>query len=351
MSTLLNMKHENVIQLNNNTVFQKITKFLDRRAVDSENTREAYETDLRQFFKLTRGKELEHLILSDLQDFTLSDIEEYQTYLNKTLGFKGKTVNRKISAIRKMFARLKIDKLDVDLDAFEVDKLSEHDTETTAYINWEEACGMMKMANDLHEKGYKHNEFRHKWSTIAVLIETAVVTSFRLDSLITLTKDDFSFRNGVNVITVIGKGQKKDEKAIKESLFNRIMELQKQHGDEKIFPISDSTALRCVKTLAQETGLSDRNVTNHSLKKCGISAVYEITGGDILAVAKQGAHTSFATSQGYCDALGNDISKSPNLLIGEDLDLSSLENATKEEILRAIKKCGIGIQSQILKNI
>ena len=351
MSTLLNRKEEeNVIQLHSNIVFQKITKFLNRRSVDSENTKEAYESDLRQFFRLTRGKELEHLSPKDLQDFTLSDIEDYQTYLNKTLDFKGKTVNRKISAIRKMFEKLKIDKLDVDLDAFEVDKLSEHDSETYAYVNWEEASNMMSYANDIHAKGYKHNEFRHKWSIIAVLIETAVVTSFRLDSLITLTKDNFSFRNGVNVITVIGKGKKKDEKAIKESLFNKIMELQKQHGDEKIFPISDSTALRCIKSLAQETGLTG-NVTVHSLKKCGISAVYEITGGDILAVAKQGAHSSFATSQGYCNALGDDISKSPNLLIGEKLDLSLLENATKEELLRAIMKCGIGMQSQILKHI
>lgn len=349
MSTLLH-KQQKVTEIYSNEIFSKIMKFLNRRAIDSENTKEAYETDLRQFFRITRdGKELEHLTVDDLQ-YTLSDIEEYQTYLNVNLNMMGKTVNRKISAIRKMMTRLSIDKIPVDLDAFQVEKLPEHDSETYDYISWSEASAMTNEAMKLHEQGYK-NGFKHKWSTIAIMIETSVVTSFRLDSILKLTKDNFGFQDGVHIIKVVGKGKKIDKKAIKESLYNKIIQLQQEHGQDNLFPISDSTALRCIKELAEKIGVNDRNVTVHSLKKCGLSEVYEITGGDFMAVAKQGSHKSFATSQAHYVALSEDMSKAPNLLIGEQLDLSKLNNASKEEILEAIRKCGLGIQAKILKEL
>ena len=74
------MNTQKVVQLYDNKLYDDIMIFLNEMGVESEHTRKAYETDLRQFFKLIKGKELEHLTLEEVQ-LRKNEVEKFKQIL------------------------------------------------------------------------------------------------------------------------------------------------------------------------------------------------------------------------------------------------------------------------------
>jgi site-specific recombinase XerD len=323
---------QSVVRLTQESVYSVIQTFLRRKKLDSVKTAEEYEKDIRQFFMYMRGKNIEHLTESDLVVRNI-DVLSYQSYLKDR--YSGKTVNRKISSIRSLYKMLAANDYEVRAEWFLVKTVDESDSQSYGMLVWEEVSQMMELA-----KGLKQGEMK------SLLIELAVVTGFRLKSLLSLAWNSFSIKDGVHVITVVGKGKTKDEKAIQDDLYERL----KLHcGNEKLFTFSERTARYTIEKLVDMMGLDKkRRICFHSLKKASLYEAYLKSRGDILTVAKHGSHSSFATTQKYYLQFKQNYSQMISLAIGQDIDLSVLEQLDKEQLLKIIKNSSRGTQLELL---
>lgn len=332
-----------------------ITTFLNRHKHDSKDTAKCYKTDIVQFFQIMTGKELSILTEDDLH-FKLADLEEYQLTLAET-NYSNTSVNRKINSIRSLFRYLKANGFKIDLSGFEAVKALDDDTEHYGTFNLDEIGKMVDFALT-EEKGEDK----------ALLIQVAFLTSFRQKELLTLTWDKIQKIDGVWVVSVKAKGNKWCHMPIPDDLYDNLCALRDSNGDKyniidsngniyidnKVFHLQTKTVVSMMQRYIKKLNLdpeNNRKLCFHSIKKAGIREVYIITNGDILAVAQQGHHSSFATTLKYYLELQRDYSKMANLKIGQQADLSVLDNLSQEDFIRIIHKCSRETQFEIINKI
>lgn len=329
-------------------VYSFIRCFLEKKALNSPKTASDYETDIRQFFMLVKGKNLEMLTESDLV-LTTEDVEKFQIKLsrnkdikiNKGKPYASASIARKISAVKKLYNRLEANDYKVKEAWFNVDKVK-GEQKSYGVLSWEQVIDMIDIVRK-EEKG----------DIKAVLLETAVITCFREQSLLNLTWDNIEKIDGVWVLCAeeeaIGKGKKISKKPINDDLYQRIMDLR-YHGSNNIFSLSKKTVVVMMQRLRKQMGLDD-TVTFHSLKKCGINEAYELSGGDIMAVAEQGDHESFGTTMKHYMNKKKKFSEMIGLKIGQKVDISPIEELSKEELIKIIKKSSRSVQIELLNSI
>ncbi|MGG3045809.1 tyrosine-type recombinase/integrase [Bacillus anthracis] len=331
----------------NERITKSIETFLEGKGLKSANTKTTYTKSISQFFEDTRGKKLDELVMSDLV-FTFEEVQNYQISLTKVMKdkegkvrkYKNKTINGKIDAVRSLYKYLMSNDYPVKRAWFDIDNLTEFDSDSYSVITWEVAEQFINAV-----KGHKDGEVK------SLLIELAVVTSYRLDSMLEMTWDCFGEKNGVKCVKVLGKGQKWDEKPIKKELFERFMELKKQSNSDKVFPsnLYARAVTRMMDKLKKELGIVDKNLTFHSFKKCGMYEVNVITGGDIKEIQRQGNHSSELTPLKFYMEQSKDLSQMPCLQIGEQVDLSPLESLDKDELIKLIMSSGRDVQTKLMQ--
>lgn len=323
----------NVVLLKQDSVYDTIRTFLNDKGSRSENTRIAYEYDITQFFNFMLGKSLEELNENDLI-FKHSEIVKYRTYLASQ--YDNSSVNRKMSALKKLYTFLERDMAHITSNVFNLDKLKENPNHRgVIYPN--EAFLMM-------EKVLSHYRGLEK----SLLIEFAAKTSFRISAILNTTWDDFYKENGIWVVKVIDKGNVVDKKPIKDEFYNRLKVLDNgKYSDNKVFHFTKKTCNAMIKRLCKELDLDPRrNITFHSLKKTAIHWALENT-GDIRLAARQGNHKSIETTMKYYAETQNCYDDMPGLNMDSTIDSDNLYNFSKEQIIDAIKKCN----PQVIRNI
>lgn len=324
-----------VIALHQPSVFSMINTFLRRKRQDSIKTAQEYERDIRDFFKFMTGKEIENLFESDLQ-FTLDDVTNYQLYLKDR--YSSSTVNRKLSSVRALYKRFSANGLDVNPDVFNVEAFKTSDSESYGSLTWGEVKEMIERVKS-HRNGIIKS----------LVIELAVVTAFRIESLLSLTWGNFSKKDGVWVVSVIGKGQKLDEKAIRDDLYERLRE---HCGKEKLFDVTARTMRNTINKLCKEMNIpEERNISFHSLKKSSLHEAYLLSGGDLMTIKQHGCHSSAQTTMDYYLKFKKDYSEMISLQIGQELDMSILNQLSKEELIDVIMSCDRGTQMKILNKV
>lgn len=331
-------------------IYPFIESFLKLKAKNSANTASDYENDIRTFFWFVKNKEIELLTVDDLK-LTLNDVENYQLMLsshsNKKLNngnpYAPTSIARKISSVKKLYSKLEANDYPVKEAWFKVDKIK-GESESYGVITWEQATEMMEIVKT-EEKG----------DIKACLIETAVVTCFRQNSLLNLTwQDNVEKIDGVWVLSAekkaIGKGKKKRQKPINDDLYEKLLEIKEKYKSDKLFPLQKRTVIKMMQKLREKMNL-DNKITFHSLKKCGISEAFEITNGNIMAVAEQGDHESFGTTMKYYLNKKKKFSQMVGLQIGKDVDLSPIEALSHEELLNLIKNASKSLQRELLHEL
>lgn len=330
---------DNVVSINDTRVFDVISTFLRRKNFNSVNSGSAYETDIRQFFAVTRKKELEHINESDLT-YKLADIENYQMYLFEQMQYVTSTVRRKIHVLKSLYEYLKANDFQVNPSWFKVEDLNEDDTKSWGVVQWDEIRMMIALAQDMRNGLMK-----------GLLIELACVTSFRLTALITIEWDrDFQRIDNTWVVYGLDKGKKRIRKSITDDLYSRLQQMRStlKPDEKRVFPISRDTANDMMHKLIEKMHIPEnRNITFHSFKKTGIHEVYIATNGDILSIKKQGNHESEQTSFAYYLKFSDDPSKDPSLLVGQTVDISVVKQMSSEEIFDLLMKCSRGVQMEI----
>lgn len=333
------MSIPNIIMYNNKSVYGFIRSFLEGKSLNSESTANEYERDIRQFFMTMKGKKVETLTVDDLV-FKNEDIESYKNHLAQS--FAVSTIARKISSVKKLYGKLEANDYPVKEAWFKVDKLK-GEGNSYGVLTWEQVQDMMKLVLEEVKGDVKE-----------ILLETAVITCFRQNTLLNLTWRNVEKIDGVWVLCAedeaIGKGKKVSRKPITDEMYEKLVKVKENYGSNKLFPLEKKTVTKTMKRLREKLGLED-DITFHSLKKCGINEAYELTGGDIMAVAEQGDHASFGTTMKYYMQKKKKYSEMVGLQIGKEVDLSPLENLSKEELLELIKNSDRSTQLSLLNNM
>jgi integrase len=312
------------------------------------STAAEYERDIKKFFRLMFNKDLSEITIPDL--FVMrKDVEEYQTFLVNH-GHKSSTINRNIATMRALYKFFEENSMKyrfkdgdetvyIKASAWNVEQVEMNDSESIGMYVHEEVVQMIELAKELPNGEAK-----------SLAIEFASVTSFRIDAVVNIKFSDFRKEGDTWVVKAIDK-KKVHEKSIRTDLYERLLKL-KTPEDNRVFHMTSKTLERAVSALNEKLGLDDdRNLSFHSLKKYGIGEVYMITGGDRLATAAQGNHSSFETAEKYYLLFSKNYATMPSLLIGQEINTAPLEELSKEELLVLIKFSSRSIQYELTSKI
>jgi integrase len=314
-----------VQRLNTRSVHNDIETFLRDKAINSENTAKAYAADIRDFFLYMRGKEFGQLTTDDLR-FEHGDILDYRLHLIEQ-EYGVSSVNRKMSAIKQVMDHLsRYERYSfLRVETFTVDKLK-GEGESYGDFTFDEVLTMVELVKK-QDKGMEKS----------ILIDFAARTSFRLDSILEITWKAFEVKEDKVLVTVIGKGKKRDVKPIPLSLYDNLLSLVR-HGSDKVFTLTKKTAQKAIRTLVKEMGLDqNRNLVFHSLKKVGPNWIMDTT-GDIKKAAIQGAHKSIDTTYKHYINKNVNFDDMAGLNMGKEIDLSVLEGLTAEQLMLIIRQ-------------
>ena len=325
---------QNVMRLHQNNVGEKIWIYL--KDIESNNTRVSYEHNYRQFFGYMCGKDLHQLTLEDLQ-FKRDDVMQYRVFLKESYG--NSSVNQKIASLKGLYVYLSGIGLNVNVDAFNLKKLSELESKSYGVLHWDEVLEMINRVKG-QRKGIEKS----------LLIELAAKTSFRLKALLGLEWKNFERVNGVYRIKMIDKG-KMNTSSVEAEFYERLKEGLSGKRTGRLFELNVKTCSKMIRDLCLEMRIEkERNVVFHSLKKAGIKEVREATNGDIAAITKQGNHSFYTSCKNYSEQ-NDDPSGHPSLLVGKEINLGVLEGLSKKELLEVIKGCDKLTKLNVLRSV
>lgn len=320
----------------NTRIQEALTTFLNRVAQDSVNTAKNYKGHIRQFFKLTRNKNLNQLLLNDLQ-YTLMEVEEYQTQLRDK--YKSSTVNAKLSAVKMFFTKLDNYGFDINLKAFNVDSYKVYDNEKWDALTKEEIEMIIP----------KVLETQHGYEKV-LAIKIACATAFRSASILALKKSNLILSGNNCCLSTVGKGMKKDLKKIPKSLYDDLNALKTDIGRDKLLSINKNHLQDMMNFINESFDFGNRKIVFHSFKKTSIIEMGIQTGGDIKAMQHHGAHSSAKTTlDNYLP--DTDFENSVVIDFDNQIDFSVFDNLSKEDLLKLIKKSDRGTQFKLMKNI
>lgn len=318
-----------------NNILESFRILIDTMKLRSINTATNYESRIRNFFLDTRKKELESLTYADLK-FNKSDIKRYQIEMfNKNL--KSSTISTRLSAIKKFYIALEDDGIPVDSKIFEIEIIDKKDTDKYDSLSVEEVSDIVSYVS----KSPRNADQK------ALLIELAFATSFRLKSLLTLTKDNFYIANDLYLVKVRGKGNKLDVKQIDKSLYERSLSISEEN---KLFTLGERSIVRMMNDIRDHFDFGTRNIVFHSLKKAGIEYRGELTNYNVKAMQRQGNHTNASTTlNNYVKDY--DLEELIPIDIHTTVDTSIINQVSHDELLSAISKLDTKTQRLIAQKI
>jgi integrase len=326
---------KNVVKFSDDIVYDDIQSYFNeldihkREGEKHSKTRVSYEGSIRQFFKETRGKDIEHLTVVDLK-YKKNDITNYRKHLQDKFGYSNSTINQKITAIKCLFEELKSVEYDVNTSIFKIKRLKSIPNSYGSLSQTEAE----RFAQTALETEVKFPKMKY------LLIMFAIRTSFRLDEILNVTWDDFEFHNGVYKVKTIGKGTKENTNAIHPKLYDQILELKETNSDKnnKVFQISEVSINHMMSRLRKKLNISEeRNIVFHSFRGVAIDFELETT-GDIKKAAQQGNHSNITTTYNSYINKTKDYTQLPGVKMDEEIDWSFMDQMSLEEFKEFFKQ-------------
>lgn len=303
---------------------------------NTESTRETYEPEIRQFFRVVRGKEtgseLEYLSVKDAT-ITQEDFEGYIDYLcdltdeNGNNKYVSNTINKKIAALKSFIKYLKKKKV-IDIDISYLQLIKNLKVKKNHYDALE-SNEVMDLAN-----WSMKNENKGKIKKLAVLL--AFKTGLRAKELLNVKWSDIKVKGDKVVITGIGKGNKPFTMNITKEFYEELLEIKSD--SEKVFDLNEMDLSRMIKRFTKAKGIEDdgRRLVFHSIRKAFGTQIYS-TFKDINQARVALRHENINTTQIY---LGISDHQFNNTMIDiEKLDSELYKKVSVEELLSAITEC------------
>ncbi|MBG9776182.1 tyrosine-type recombinase/integrase [Brevibacillus laterosporus] len=337
-----------VVGFHTPTVHKAILSILKERRGASKNTATSYQQHIEQFFGYTRRKKLHELNSEDLV-VSRQEVVEYRDYLanlkdeNGEKRYTKSSVNVKIYAMKSLYDFLKKYDYQVDSSVFKLITLTENDSKPNGFLTW----------NEMQQIIVKVKNQRNGWEK-SLILKLAAQTAIRKNALFNLERTEILLiSNEVPVIKAYDKKGKLDNKPIPIPIYNELMEFIKVHGKgERVFTIrSQATLNNAIAKACEELQISkDRKITFHSFKKGSVDTTQKVF-KDVKITQQHANHANPSTTLNiYTDSI-HDYKMMPSFLLGQEIDLSKLEEMTKEEIINVIQGLDMGIKAEIARKI
>ncbi|MET3505517.1 tyrosine-type recombinase/integrase [Halalkalibacter oceani] len=299
----------------------------------SENTIKNYLGDIRHFFKITKGKELENLIEHDFK-VTVSDIDKFIAHLQDE-GSVNKTIKRKLTTITGLFSYINSRKIEfgllADIDISFISKMQKLKSVEVNYglLHKEEVEEMIKIAPMVKEgmPRFKNRIIQ------GLLIKFALHTGLRQQEILKLKWSDFILtREGDYEIELRGKGQRRKIHYVDEDFFQELID--NKVNDEVVFPFNKNHISKLMNQLKIKMNISEkRNVSFHSIRGTAITIFYE-NSKDPHATMEFAGHSDFNVTKRYIKE--NKYKRIGVLDFDKFLNSDALESLSKEELLDLI---------------
>ncbi|PHA03010.1 hypothetical protein COE51_01315 [Bacillus pseudomycoides] len=316
----------NVVSLNSHTVYKDIMSYLKGVGDHKEKTRVAYETDIRQFFKVMVNKEIEFLEESDLK-FKQNDILSYRHELKQS-GLAASTINRKITSIKQLYENLEANEYNVSSIIFNIKRLK-HVPNSYGTLSKEEAELMAETVFDTEKE---------KPLSKHLMVMLAIRTSFREDELLRLKWSDFEYYEGVYKVRTVGKMNKENITAISTEFYEKLRGIEKERAEYRedwlkyngrdedvIFYLTENHVKGMMNRLREKLNISkERNIVFHSFRNVAMNYEYERT-SDIVKVQNHSKHKSLDTLRNHYMKKEIDYTDTPGVAMDRELEWDFLD--------------------------
>jgi integrase len=304
-------------------------------------TQQAYEADIRLFFRIIKGKEkgseLEYLSLDDLQ-LTLEDFEEFKRILldmrneDGKYTYTNKTFNRKLSAIKsfvRSMARKKIDGEPIIKDISFITLVTSEKEKDNHYAAFEvsEVFEMAEWAWE-HEKELKLEKY--------YLILFALDTCIRKSAQLRLKWTDFIEKEDGVIVQGIDKGNNDFRQLISKEFYNNLLVI-KNEKSPYVFNISTDAIDGMMRRYREFFNVpKDRKLVWHSIRKTGVTFRFRVT-NDILEAKRAANHKSITTTQIYL--MEEDYGQIGAVSSAGKLNENLYKEVNRETLIKAIELC------------
>lgn len=264
----------------------------------SNNTKDAYETDLKEFSNYIKNK--------DTNEITVNHINNYINHLYD-IKDKDKTIARKIVSIKTFFDYLMKNKkiLVNPCEKIESPKLKKTLPKT---LNEEEIEKLLSI------KPNNALDYRNK-----AMIELMYATGLRVSELVNLEINDINLKD--NYVRVYGKGKKErivpmadiTTNILDEYINNYRPSLLKGYLTDKVFLSSYGKGItrqgffKILKKIAKEQGIK-KDFSPHTLRHSFATHLLEY-GADLRSIGEMLGHENIKTTQIYTHLSNNKIKK------------------------------------------
>lgn len=319
------LANNNVVQMNDNFVYSDIEAFFNELEMNTtkekKNTRISYESTIRQFFKETRGKDIEYITLEDLV-FKRNDIINYRKHLSDKFGYTNGTINKKIASIKSLYINLEANEYELKSSIFKIKPLK-HIPEEYEVLSENESY---RFANAVWKTE------KHKPLAKYLLTMFAIRTSFRLDEILKMKWEDFIIHDGFCEVKTLGKGDKYNTTSITVSFYEKILELKELNDPENeyVFQVSSDTVGDMMNRLKKYLKIDEkRKVVFHSFRKTAADWLFQAD-KNILSVSEHLHHNDINTTTRYLNKK-KDLTQTPGIRMEEELSLDFMEELTIED--------------------
>ncbi len=316
-----------VVEINRSEIYEQIILFLEKKTMRSESlkTREAYDSDIRDFFKFKAKKEIEFLNKNDVK-LNDDDIVKFQIYLKNDRGLLNKSINRKISTVNQFYGQLYRRGYIENLAAFdEADRLKEGKNHH-GVLTVEEVFQAAELV--------KNQPRGRKRLTKYYLILTAMDTCLRKSALLNLTWDDFILHDDEVEIRAVDKGNEERNLRISKEFYEELVQIKNESGTNKVFDISDTSIQSMMNYIKRQLKFEDkRNVVFHSFRKAGVTFQYRLT-NDLLQAKKASGHKNMENLLIYIGE--RDLGVLGAVSSKGDIDDQLFKKVSHEELLKGI---------------
>jgi integrase len=312
----------------------------------SKNTAKNYKSDIELFCNVVFGKELKFVTVEELENLKTLHANRFYAYLKYEQNAKNSTIKRRFNSVKSFLKQLKRDYKKINVDALDIKLESEKiDRQGWGNISWKEAEMLWKYAGEKQIEGHQ----------MEMLIKLACVTSIRLEALLSLEWEKHFFVKNergidVNYIDVVDK-TKRHKKSISDKFYNELREKLGTTG--KLFPnLHAQKARDYLKEILDDLGFDERrNISFHSLKKCGVNRVLEKT-GNLHKAKEQGNHSSIATTEDYYIEIQEDLTQMASYTLDEEIDIvKELKDVSRDDLISAIAQMSDSAKFELLRII
>lgn len=326
------MLTEKVVRLETETskVYDQIQRFLKKKEYKSENTRLAYEKDIKRFIEVMRPKvgEIQYLTREDIQ-FTLEDFEDFIEHMHDKTELNNKTINRCIVTMRGLLNYLNSKKFNENLKFVDdvsflkqIERLPENDNRY-GVLQVNEVLKMAELARQEREKG----EIKR------LLILFCLDTCVRLSASLNVKWTDFEERDDYVIVKVVDKGNKDLRPKISKEFYKELQTIKSSSAN--VFPIDKKSVDRMMGRLRDKMNLNERNIVFHSIKKAGVSWQYRIS-GSLLQAKKAAHHSNVNTTLLYIE--DEEFGVTGAVSVGKNnYDEDLFKKVSHEELLKGIE--------------